>query len=273
MVSIRKCAETVNLTKSSVHRICKKKLKLYPYKILLVQELSELDQVFRCESAILYQQILPKCLNLFFFSDEATFKTDGTVNRWNCRVWGNECPNRYQISKQNAGKVTVWAAISSAHVFGPYFFPGNVTGDEYRAIIENFFIPDLQQQFNANEFNQVWFMQDGAPAHTAAATQTLLQTTFGENIVSRFMQIEWPPRSPDLNPCDYFLWGYIRDKVYHPDNGLMNGTPDLTNRILTAFHDLRNNAMENVQTAVESFYPRLLHCLSLDGRQLGLVHK
>ena len=24
----------------------------------------------------------------------------------------------------------------------------------------------------------------------------------------------WLPRSPDLNPCDYFLWGYLKDKVY-----------------------------------------------------------
>ena len=23
-----------------------------------------------------------------------------------------------------------------------------------------------------------------------------------------------PPNSPDLNPCDYFLWGYLKDKVY-----------------------------------------------------------
>ena len=26
----------------------------------------------------------------------------------------------------------------------------------------------------------------------------------------------WPPRSPDLNPCDYFLWGYLKSVVYYP---------------------------------------------------------
>ena len=25
---------------------------------------------------------------------------------------------------------------------------------------------------------------------------------------------QWPPRSPDLNPCDYFLWCYLKSKVY-----------------------------------------------------------
>ena len=26
----------------------------------------------------------------------------------------------------------------------------------------------------------------------------------------------WPPRSPDLNPCDFYLWGYLRSKIYSP---------------------------------------------------------
>ena len=27
-------------------------------------------------------------------------------------------------------------------------------------------------------------------------------------------QPEQPPRSPDLTPCDYFLWGHLKSKVY-----------------------------------------------------------
>jgi hypothetical protein len=26
----------------------------------------------------------------------------------------------------------------------------------------------------------------------------------------------WPPRSPDLTPCDFFLWGYVKDNAYKP---------------------------------------------------------
>jgi hypothetical protein len=26
----------------------------------------------------------------------------------------------------------------------------------------------------------------------------------------------WPPRSPDLTPCDFFFWGYVNDKVFVP---------------------------------------------------------
>ncbi|GBN65801.1 hypothetical protein AVEN_85675-1, partial [Araneus ventricosus] len=24
----------------------------------------------------------------------------------------------------------------------------------------------------------------------------------------------WPSRSPDLNPCDFWLWGYLKDVVF-----------------------------------------------------------
>jgi hypothetical protein len=27
---------------------------------------------------------------------------------------------------------------------------------------------------------------------------------------------KWPPRSPDLNPCDFYLWGYLKSVVYNP---------------------------------------------------------
>ena len=27
---------------------------------------------------------------------------------------------------------------------------------------------------------------------------------------------EWSPHSPDLNPCDFFLWGYLKSKAHKP---------------------------------------------------------
>ena len=37
---------------------------------------------------------------------------------------------------------------------------------------------------------------------------------FPEHVISRFRDAEWPPRSPDLSACDFFLWGYLKEKVY-----------------------------------------------------------
>ena len=42
----------------------------------------------------------------------------------------------------------------------------------------------------------------------------------------------WPPRSPDLTPCDFFLWGYVKDKVYVPP--LPESLDELKRRIKSA---------------------------------------
>ncbi|GFS80484.1 uncharacterized protein TNCV_3448811 [Trichonephila clavipes] len=53
---------------------------------------------------------------------------------------------------------------------------------------------------------ELWFQQDGATCHTARATIDLLKDTFGDRLISRFGPVNWPPRSCDLTPLDYFLW-------------------------------------------------------------------
>jgi hypothetical protein len=35
-----------------------------------------------------------------------------------------------------------------------------------------------------------------------------------KHVVSRFGDVAWPPRLPDLSACDFFLWGYLKQKVY-----------------------------------------------------------
>ncbi|GFV95238.1 transposable element Tc3 transposase [Trichonephila clavipes] len=76
-----------------------------------------------------------------------------------------------------------------------------VNGDRYRAMITNFFIPEL----NNHDVQELWFQQDGATCHTARATIDLLKDTFGDRLTSRFGPVSWPPRSCDLTPLDYFL--------------------------------------------------------------------
>jgi hypothetical protein len=38
-----------------------------------------------------------------------------------------------------------------------------------------------------------------------------LSDLFGDRIISSDI---WPAHSPDLNPCDFFFWGCLNDKVY-----------------------------------------------------------
>jgi hypothetical protein len=70
-------------------------------------------------------------------------------------------------------------------------------------MLREFFIPELQRR-NPN-FGNMFFQQDGATSHTSLETTQLLQQTFPNHVVSRFGDIEWPPRSPDLIAPDFFM--------------------------------------------------------------------
>ncbi|KZC12021.1 hypothetical protein WN55_04042 [Dufourea novaeangliae] len=60
----------------------------------------------------------------------------------------------------------------------------------------------------------MWFQQDSATCHTSRETMALLHETFPGRVVSRSGDQNWPPRSYDLTPLDFFLWGFLKSKVY-----------------------------------------------------------
>ncbi|GFW04968.1 uncharacterized protein TNCV_4882031 [Trichonephila clavipes] len=150
---------------------------------------------------------------LSHFSDEAHyFWLNGYVNKQNCRIWSEANPQVYVETPLHQEKLTVWSALWAGGIIGPYLFKNDeghnvtVNGDRYRAMITTFFIPEL----NNHDVQELWFQQDGATCHTARATIDLLKYTFGDRLISRFGPVKWPPRSCDLKPLDYFLWGYVK---------------------------------------------------------------
>ncbi|GFV81930.1 uncharacterized protein TNCV_3151292 [Trichonephila clavipes] len=116
-------------------------------------------------------------------------------------------PQVYVETPLHPEKLTVWCALWTGGIIGPYFFKNDeghnvtVNGDRYRAMITNFFIPEL----NNHDIQDPWFQQDGATCHTARATIDLLKDTFGDRLISRFGSVNWPPRFCDLTPLDNFL--------------------------------------------------------------------
>ncbi|GFV43182.1 hypothetical protein TNCV_4174311 [Trichonephila clavipes] len=110
-------------------------------------------------------------------------------------------------------------------------------GDRYRALITNFFIPEL----NNHDVQELWFQQDGATCHTARATIDLLKDTFGDRLISRFGPVNWPPRSCDLTPLDYFLWGYVKSLVYADKPQTLDHLEDNIRRVIA---DIRPQMLE-----------------------------
>ncbi|CAD0200597.1 unnamed protein product [Chrysodeixis includens] len=51
------------------------------------------------------------------------------------------------------------------------------------------------------------------------ATYTASDFT-GQQWIGRFGPVRWPPRSPDLTPMDFFLWGFVKGEVHATDEGM-----------------------------------------------------
>jgi hypothetical protein len=58
------------------------------------------------------------------------------------------------------------------------------------------------------------FQQDGAPPHGARNAREFLEMHFPGRWVGCDGPIPWSPRSPDITPLAFFLWGYVKDIVY-----------------------------------------------------------
>ncbi|GFS87463.1 hypothetical protein TNCV_207781 [Trichonephila clavipes] len=83
------------------------------------------------------------------------------------------------------------------------------------------------------------------------ATIDLLKDTLGDRLISRFGPVNWPPRSCDLTPLDYFLWGYVKSLVYADKPQTLDHLEDNIRRVIA---DMRPQMLEKV---IENWTSRL----------------
>lgn len=250
--SIRHRSQEFGISPSSLWHILHKDLQLFPYKIQLTQQILPQDHLRRRTYAnriISFIMNEPDFHKNLLMSDEAHFHLQGHVNKQNSRFWAKENLQIICELPLHSAKVTVWCAIWSGGIIGPYFFEdekGNavtVTGDRYRHMLEHFLIPKLDALGLVN----MWFQQDGATSHTAKATMKLLFQMFPEKIISKNGNVEWPPRSPDLTAPDFFLWGYLKSKVYaNKPETLKQLKENIREEISNISRDLCENVLKNV---------------------------
>lgn len=207
--STRRRAQELEISRRSLQRVLKKELHVHPYKISTVQKLQPSDPQTRYKFAQRMMGLQAENDGFFdniIFSDEANFYLSGYVNRQNYRIWGSENPRAILEQAHYPEKVNVWCGFWSGGVIGPFFFENDrgkaltTNGERYRDMIVNFLWPELEQL----DVSQMWFQQDGSTSHTAGETINLLRTKFQGRVISAKGDIDWPSRSPDLNPLDFF---------------------------------------------------------------------
>ncbi|UYV69624.1 hypothetical protein LAZ67_23000332 [Cordylochernes scorpioides] len=90
-------------------------------------------------------------------------------------------------------------------------FEGTVTGINYLTMLADSIFPAIRALYGNDDF---YFQLDGAPPHYHRDVRAYLDQNLSGQWIGRRGPIEFPARSPDLTPLDFFLWGTVKDGVY-----------------------------------------------------------
>ena len=89
--------------------------------------------------------------------------------------------------------------------------------------------------------------------------------TVSPQLISRKCDQQWSPYSLDLNPPNFYLWGYLKDwvYVYNPQS-----IPDLKRAIKTTIKAI---PMEECKKFIDNFVRRIKVCLQRQGDHLSTI--
>jgi len=133
--------------------------------------------------------------------------------------------------------VNVWCGVLGNKLIGPFVFDNNLTGYTYEFFLRNE-LPGLLQDIPLMIKSQMYFQHDGAPPHYTRHVRDYLNESFPNHTLGRGRPVAWPPRSPDLTPLDYYLWGHMKTLVYETK---VDSRAALRDRIFGAAEHIRNH--------------------------------
>ena len=179
------------------------------------------------------------------------FTRDGGNNTRNSHLWDSDNPHgTVESSYQHLFAVEVWCSVVGDQLIGPYVLPP-------RDIYVNFLqyeLPALLENFPIQTRRQIYYEHDGGPPHFSQVVR-----------IPKPMDWSWgtqnlPPRSPDLNPLNYHVWGYMKATVCA--HGL-NTRDELNQWILSTARSINNAAV--LRKFTSSLVTRVRKWIQADG--------
>ena len=131
--------------------------------------------------------------------------------------------------------------------------PLTVTKERYVDMLKEAFPEDDE------DIQSSIFMQDGAPAHTSRMAMDWLQMKFPGRVISNKSDFVWPPRSPDLNSCDFFLWGYMKEEIHRAQPGSTEDVKQMIREFLASISE------DLLQRVTNQFMSRVRRCIAAHG--------
>lgn len=250
---------------STVHKVLKRD-RQRPYKIHRVHALMPGDTTRRMQYCRWLLRQDRGFVNKVIFTDECTFTNNGMWNRRNSHYWCSVNPHQTQETGfQVRWKHNVWAGIMGNQILGPVFLPPSMNGPAYLNLI-NDYLTDTLDDMPLIQRRDVWYQHDGAPPHIVRPVRDQLTQLFGDNWIGRYGPHDWPARSPDLTPLDFFLWGYVKDRVF---DRTCQTAAEMRQKIIDVFDELKQRSEREgiLELVHQETLTRARVCLRVGGRQ------
>ena len=115
------------------------------------------------------------------------------------------------------------------------------------------------------EPEQYLFQYDGAPSHYAIVTREILDHDLQNRWVGRRGPIKWLAQFPDLTAYDYWLWGYLKERVYC-------WKPQYVDKLKIAIEEEIHAISINMYPKAMNDFPKHCQlCLDVNGEQFEAI--
>jgi hypothetical protein len=232
-------------------------LHYHPYKIQFAQELSEWDKVSQLQFCNEFLDLVKNngdIVHAWLMSDKAHFRLSGYVNKQNFHFWAPNNPHELHQRPLHSARVTVYYAVSFHGIIGSYFFEnvedhtGTVNTEQLTSLSTRFAVVPTRWSSSSYSTNFLASPQD------SVSQQTLFL----------ILGITWP----DLAVPDYFLWCYVRSKVYKVYETRPTSIYDLKHQILECVQGIPKALLQRV---TEAFPLQLQEHIERHGGHLHIV--
>jgi hypothetical protein len=186
------------------------------------------------------------------------FTRDGIFNFHNVHIWAHANPHTIREARhQTTFSTNVWAGTFGDRLIGPVRLPARLTEPTYREFLERLtqdILPDVLDDVPFTLRVGMWFVHDGAPPHFSRIARQYLNDHFPGKWIGHNGPVAWPPRSPDLNPIDFYLWVHVKNEVYSTP---ITNVDELWDRIVATF-----DAIRKLPGQLEHVRKSMMRCLN-----------
>ncbi|KAJ4428476.1 hypothetical protein ANN_24513 [Periplaneta americana] len=136
---LKRSAE-LGIPRSTMQKHMKQDLGLHSFRPTHIQKLSDVDMDRRMETCAALLQMfdtIPKGGKVIFSDECAIYRSSRARN---VVFW-----SKAKELENNPPHVMIWAAMDSRCLFGPFFFDGVVNQHRYLNMLQNWFVPLLEE--------------------------------------------------------------------------------------------------------------------------------